>query len=614
MTNNIYKLNIKFNNLKDFNIDTQRSIKENLLLTGNLLNITNIYNDKILISNDKRKNTPLSILNINYNQYPFYDIDRYQNNIEYFGNTINLSSNQLVPLIFSNYDLCNNNLILFNNFLNKKYETSSGQYQFDEKIGILKKKTIQSIKKYVDKNVNNDNIDIAKYITFYNIDYILRTYILNKNSQNKIKLYKYNDKTETSSSLTEFLISNYEFIMPGTNKNDNYSIDTANKIITLKIKIKLKKQLITNQLVIKLLLKGDYNSSKDIENNKLLYNKEYKNLLLKENEKNEKNKKSDAEIKENIENELSKTYDNNTKIKYFEFIPSDISNNYKKYNDIYLNTEYIITQNILDNYIDNKKITDVPKIFFDISDNTSFKEYLNKSFNEQTILKNKNKFINPNILLNKLTIDDSIISPETDNKGKLSTKNILYNKIIENINRSGEKNINNYLNSISKNMFTIINNLIKKKININGKEYHIIKKIFNLSKNNNIIFSFHRSFDNVNYEQHNVYQTVLELYTLDSKKNNNIINRQKLICGINKNNLIDTFNRSDLSGNILLKHFFNPKKTAKLGGNNRKKNHKKLYNNSIKNSKQFNKNYNITIKNSKKFNKKLKKYKRTLKK
>ena len=41
---------------------------------------------------------------------------------------------------------------------------------------------------------------------------------------------------------------------------------------------------------------------------------------------------------------------------------------------------------------------------------------------------------------------------------------------------------------------------------------------------------------------------------------------------------------------------------------------KQLYNNSIKNSKQFNKNYNITIKNSKKFNKKLKKYKRTLKK
>ena len=43
-------------------------------------------------------------------------------------------------------------------------------------------------------------------------------------------------------------------------------------------------------------------------------------------------------------------------------------------------------------------------------------------------------------------------------------------------------------------------------------------------------------------------------------KNNNLLNRQKLFCGINKNSLFDSFDVSDLSQNKLFKYFFKPQK------------------------------------------------------
>ena len=118
-------------------------------------------------------------------------------------------------------------------------------------------------------------------------------------------------------------------------------------------------------------------------------------------------------------------------------------------------------------------------------------------------------------------------------------------------------------------------------------------------------------------EKHNVYGTVLELYLLDSKKNNNIINRQKLICGINKNSLFNTFQQTDFSGNKLLKYFLKPQNNLKTGGKKTIKHYnrvnKKLYKKSIKkNNKKFNKQFNK--KKSRKLNKRLKKYYKTFKK
>ena len=464
MTNNIYTLNIELSNLKDFDIDTQTSINNDLLLKGSYININNLINSNIDICKNNIIKYPK--LKINYNEYPFYNKNKFEVYTENFANTINLKNNEIIPLIFSTYDPSYINLTNFDNYLNKKYEDSSGNKT--KETFELQKEIIEIVKKNIEKN--DTNINIKKYITFYNIDFLLKRYLFNNDNknQNKIKLYKNSNNTSTE---TEFIITNYKHPGFNSNQNPNYIIDTNTKTIRIKIKIFLKEQTVTNQLVIRLLLKGDYNNQKD----ESLYNKKYKELLDKENENNnlKKTQKSQNELKKNVENELSKNYDNNSKIEYLEFIPSDISNSYKKYTDIYFNIDYLITENILNNYVDKEKITNIPKIFFDISDNSAFKKYLNNSFNQQSELKKQNKFINPNTKLTKIDINDMIISP------KLTSNVIPYQKIIDNISNANIK-VDNYIDPISNNIRVIINNLIKKNININGKNYHIIKKIFDI--------------------------------------------------------------------------------------------------------------------------------------
>ena len=76
MANNIYKLNIKISNLKEFNIDIQTSINNNLLLKGSNINIANIINNKINISNARRQVNPKTNDANKLYRVPFYDLER----------------------------------------------------------------------------------------------------------------------------------------------------------------------------------------------------------------------------------------------------------------------------------------------------------------------------------------------------------------------------------------------------------------------------------------------------------------------------------------------------------------------------------------------------------
>ena len=234
-----YKLILKVINLDDYKINKTKSLDSgNINLdsinNNNLSNINNNYN-----------------LYINYNQYPYYDIDKLENNINTFSNKENIK-NPFKDIFLSDISIADysilTNLNKFNKFLEDKYDTTKNDsYNTNEKIALMKQKLISDIKKYVEKD--NNNIDITKYITFYNIDYLLKNYIFTNNS--KIKLEKENGQ------LKDFLIKGYEYIIPRSNNNTNYIINNTNNTITIKLKLTLKEQKITNQLVVKFLLRGD---------------------------------------------------------------------------------------------------------------------------------------------------------------------------------------------------------------------------------------------------------------------------------------------------------------------------------------------------------------------
>ena len=100
-------------------------------------------------------------------------------------------------------------------------------------------------------------------------------------------------------------------------------------MITINLKLKLQKQFITNQLVIKLSLRGDYNT---ITGTIFEREKKYKS---KKKEIEQKFDDTDTNQKKEIESKLDKNYDTNTYEEYLEFSPSDLSGAYKSYKDIY---------------------------------------------------------------------------------------------------------------------------------------------------------------------------------------------------------------------------------------------------------------------------------------
>lgn len=600
----IYTLKIKFNNLKDYNIDINKCIENNLLISNTFLNINNIYNDEIKISEEQKNNIKNPNLFISYDQYPYYDINKLENNIASFSNKKSPSLTNPIVNIFSSFDISNINLTNFLNFLEEKY-TKSSELQLTSKIDELKKKTIENIKKFVSNEKLTDSIDINKYMTFYNIDFLLKNYIFKKSNRNILKLYENNNN-----SLLNYLVTGFDYIVPSGSNNQNFKVITDNNksIIVLSIKLNLKKEITTNQLVIKLSLRGDFttlkNSKKEREKN---FKKKMQDNLEKElfdhdddciNEDSDKKKEKKQETIDKVKNNLEKSINTSTFEEYLEFEPVDISSSYKSYKDIFLNVNYALNERILNNYIIKNNIKDIPKIFFDISENNSFKNYLNlEKFEQNKRIKNKNS-INQNILLKNLNINTNLISP-LNKQGKLETKNILYDDIISNIKKENPPNEDDYIVSLPKNIKIILDNILKKTIYINNKEYNIIKKIFNYDKNNNLEYEFHRSISCVNNKIDNVYQVIITLYLLDAKKKNNIYNRQKIFCKTNNEYLIDDFNESDFSGNKLIRKYLEFKRDKLTAGKSNLKYNitykfRKYKNNkTIKNKFKLQKKYNI---------------------
>ena len=341
-------------------------------------------------------------------------------------------------------------------------------------------------------------------------------------------------------NLVNFLIKDYKYIIPTGSNNTNFIIDNEKKNIKLKIKIELSKQIFTNQLLILLSLRGDKST--------VLYDRE-KQKKLYDKIKNDEN---------NI-NKLNK-YNKETYEKYDEFEPSYISDKYKIYKDIFLNLDYEYNNIVFNKFLIDKKINDIPKIFFDNSYNKLFKSYLNKLY-EKNAKNNNYKF-------KKLNINNKYISKPD------STKTIDYDEIVKNITTKDASNIN--LDNISDNIKFVLDKLIKKNIIISGKNYNIIKKIYDYNEKKKIKFSFERSKSNVNNTIDNVYVVTVTLYLLDSNKNNNIYNRKKVFCKINNEKLLDKFDKSDLSKNNIIKNIFSRKIfNNKTGG---KKTIRKIYN------------------------------------
>jgi hypothetical protein len=66
----IYTLKIRITNLKDYNIDIDKCNENNLLLPKTLLNINNINNNEIKITQNQKDQIKNPNLFINYNQFP----------------------------------------------------------------------------------------------------------------------------------------------------------------------------------------------------------------------------------------------------------------------------------------------------------------------------------------------------------------------------------------------------------------------------------------------------------------------------------------------------------------------------------------------------------------
>ena len=400
-----YTLKLRITNLKDYNIDIDKCNQENLLIPKTIVNINNIG---IKIPSDKTIITAPQLL-INYNQYPYYDIDKLENNITTFSNK-NSINNPLIN-IFSTYD-SSNNIENLSKFLEDKY-TKSIDTQTTERVSSMKKKAIENIKKFVSNEKSLDSIDINKYITFYNIDFLLKNYIFKKSDRNIIKLYERNNSNEIS-----YLIDDFNYIIPSGNNNPNFKIDIDSKQIILSIKLNLKKEIITNQLVIKLSLRGDVTT---LKNSKQEREKKFQKKLEDmvndydsndiDFEKDSEKLKKQQEHKEKVRNKLLESFNSNTFEEYLEFEPKNISNSYKSYKDIFLNTKYGLNERIFNNYIFKNNIKDIPKIFFDLSDNNSFKSYLNTEKLKQNQNIKDGKSINPNIKLVLLNINNKLISP-----------------------------------------------------------------------------------------------------------------------------------------------------------------------------------------------------------
>tara|TARA_R110002072_G_scaffold111229_2_gene239288 strand:- start:5162 stop:7048 length:1887 start_codon:yes stop_codon:yes gene_type:complete len=554
----IYTLKLRITNLKDYNINIDKSNIENLLIPKTLLNINNI---EIKIPNDKISAPQLYI---NYDQYPYYDIDKLENNITTFSNK-NTIKNPLVN-IFSSYDL-SNNIENLSNFLEDKY-TKSIDTQTTERVSSMKKKAIENIKKFVSNEKSTDSIDISKYITFYNIDFLLKNYIFKKSDRNIIKLYEQNNST-----LLSYLVNDFTYIIPSGNNNPNFKINNESKQIILSIKLNLKKEIITNQLVIKLSLRGDITTLKNSEQErKKNFEQKVKDMISTSElddidfKNSDDLQKKQEEEKEKVRNKLLKSINSNTYEEYLEFDPKNLSDLYKSYKDIYLDIKYGLNERIFNNYIFKNNIKDIPNVFFDLSQNNSFKNYINTEKIKQNQNVKDGKLINPNTELKLLNINNDFISPNKDNK--IETKNIKYETILENLKNKNLPNIDSYKIGLSDNIKVILNNLIKKNIFINSKEYKIIKKEFNYDKDKNLKFEFHRSKDKVNNKIDNVYQVIITLYLLDANKKNNLYNRQKIMCKSNNHNLIDNFNESDFSGNKLIRKYLENKRTKLTAGNN----------------------------------------------
>ena len=461
----IYTLKLRITNLKDYNIDIDKSNIKNELIPKALLNINNIG---IKIPNDKILAPQLFI---NYDQYPYYDIDKLENNITTFSNK-NSINNPFVN-IFSSYDLSKNNINKLSKFLEDKYTNSIDT----ERISSMKKKAIENIKKFVSNEKSSDAIDINKYITFYNIDFLLKNYVFKKSDRNIIKLYE-----ENNSTLLSYLVNDFTYIIPSGNSNPNFKINNETKEIILSIKLNLKKESISNQLVIKLSLRGDITTLKESKEERK------KKFEQKIKDKINENVENNSDSEEKIRNDLNKLINSDTFEEYLEFEPKYISSSYKSYKDIFLNTKYGLNERIFNNYVFKNNIKDIPKIFFDLSENNSFNNYLNiQKQNED-----KKKVVNPNTKLVLLDIDNTKISPYKSNN-KVETKNILYKTILENLKINKISNIDSYVIYLPNNIKLILDNLIKKNIFIDNKEYNIIKKDYIYDKDKNLEFEFYRS-------------------------------------------------------------------------------------------------------------------------
>lgn len=551
----LYYLNIKIDNLSKYNINITESVKQNLIAQGQYINIFNINSDKDI--------NPAPRLIIGYNDYPLYNIKEGRNLVDnYLKKNKNLKNNKDIKIpiqeIFT-YDNSNN----FNNF----YNTVSADYEkyrsfsSSDSLSNLKNETIKNIKKFVSADPN-DTDDINNYILFYNIDFLLKNYIFNTKKTNYIELIKNNIKTR-------FNVTNFEYIIPTGKNNPNFIID-GNKI-NLKIKLILSEKNYLNILSIKFKLRGDLSTSND--NNNLEHNKKKDEII---------NDEDNQDTSLNKITNLKKNFDTATSDKYIEFSPSDISNNYKKYDDIILNLNYKLNNNILNNYIQQNNIDDKLKVFFDISADTNFNNYLQIEYKKQQ----ENSNFMKTLTLEKLNINNSIISSEP------KTTYITYDSIINKLNKydlsvnnedisRNKFYITNYTNGISDNIKFVLDNIIKEQIFFDNKNYHIIKKQYDFDNSNNIVYDFYRSNIQKDNTIYNIYQIIVTLTLLNADKKNNAYNRKKLYCALHGEQVYNSFIASDLSGITPLLNYFKNKK-QKTGGKGKYKKKKTLKKKSIK--------------------------------
>ena len=445
------------------------------------------------------------IININSNgdDLPFYNINKLENYIGKFSNQNKIYNESILKDIFSikNKEI-NSRLIKFNNFLNEQYNLKNGDKNEsnEEKINSLKIKTIESIKKFVSSE-NNSIDNINEYIIFYNIDFLLKNYIFKYFKTKELELEV---KNKNSKPINEvFNIEKFEYIIPKGSENDNFKINAKEKEIILKIKLFLKKKNISEQIRIFLNFSGD---------------------------------------KPNLSNQKT------------EFIPRDISNSYKE-NNIYLNTKYQLNENIFNDYIKTNKIADPNLVFFDLSVNNNFNNYLEINFQKQK----KNELVNENYRLKELNIIDIIDK-------LLPPRPVYYDKLISLVDSFPSDEKKKLIKLFPENMSFVVDNLIKNYIDIEGNKFHIINKKIAKDQSGNIIYNVKESKQNKDKDI--IFEISLNLTLLDYNKKNNFINRQKLFCkkGQDRQELINAFNKSDLSNNDFFKFILKNTIKNKSGG------------------------------------------------